>query len=190
TRMDPLAFRLKNLRDQRLIGVLNAATGKFGWAARRSAANGFGLASGTEKGSYTAACVEIDVDRPTGRIRLKRIVVAFECGAIVKPQGLQNQVEGAVVQGLGGALFEALDFDDGRLTNGRLSQYRLPRFSDVPTIEVVLVDRRDLPPAGAGETPIVGVAPAIGNAILDATGIRLRSLPLIPHGLATVTNQI
>src|SRR5262249_17300149 len=69
TRMDPLAFRLKNLRDQRLIGVLNAATGKFGWAARRSAANGFGLASGTEKGSYTAACVEIDVDRPTGRIR-------------------------------------------------------------------------------------------------------------------------
>ena len=82
----------------------------------------------------------------------------------MNPDGLNNQVEGAIVQGLGGALFEAIEFTDGKLTNGRFAQYRLPRFSDVPPIEIVLVNRRDLPPAGAGETPIVGVAPAIGSA--------------------------
>ena len=93
------------------------------------------------------------------------------------------------MQGLGGALFEAIDFEDGKLTNGRFSQYRVPRFGDVPPIDVVLLDRRDLAPAGAGETPIVGIAPAIGNAIFNATGIRLRSLPLIPRGLPTPSNQ-
>ena len=116
------------------------------------------------------------------------VTVAFECGAIVNPNGLNNQVEGAIVQGLGGALFEAIDFENGRLTNGHFAQYRLPRFSDVPPIEVVLLDRRDLPPAGAGETPIVGLAPAIANAIFNGAGVRLRSLPLIPRGLPPSTN--
>jgi isoquinoline 1-oxidoreductase len=89
----------------------------------------------------------------------------FECGAIVNPDGLRNQVEGAVVQGLGGALFEAIEFGNGRLANGTMEQYRVPRFKDVPPIEIVLLDRRDLPSAGAGETPIVCVAPAIGSAV-------------------------
>jgi isoquinoline 1-oxidoreductase len=123
-------------------------------------------------------------------VKLRRVVVSFECGAIVNPDGQRNQVEGSIVQGLGGALFEAIDFEDGKLTNGRFSQYRVPRFSDVPPIDVVLLDRRDLPPAGAGETPIVGIAPAIGNAIFHATGIRLRSLPLIPRGLPASTSQV
>ncbi|HEV8346447.1 MAG TPA: molybdopterin cofactor-binding domain-containing protein, partial [Vicinamibacterales bacterium] len=105
------------------------------------------------------------------------------------PNGLDNQVSGAVVQGLGGALFEAIDFEDGRLVNGRFSDYRVPRFADVPPIEIVLLDRKDLPSAGAGETPIVGVAPAIGNAIFDATGVRIRSLPMIPRGLPSSTSQ-
>ena len=192
--LDPLAFRLRNLRDDRLAAVLKAATEKFGWSSRSSSAaaahsrTGRGLACGVEKGGYTAACAEVDVE---GRdVRLKRIVVAFECGAIVNPEGLNNQVEGAVIQGLGGALFEAIDFDEGRVTNGRFSQYRVPRFADVPPIDVVLLDRRDLPPAGAGETPIVGVAPALRNAILDATGTRLRALPLIPAGLPASTNEL
>ena len=94
------------------------------------------------------------------------------------------------MQGLGGALFEAVDFEGGRVTNGRFAQYRVPRFSDVPPIEVVLVDRRDIPSAGAGETPIVGVAPAIGNAIFDATGLRIRSLPLVPRGLPGATSPL
>jgi len=84
---------------------------------------------------------------------------------------------------IGGAMFEAIDFDNGKIVNGRFSRYRVPRFSDVPLIETVLVDRNDLPSAGAGETPIVGLAPAVGNAIFEAAGIRLRSLPMAPNGL-------
>jgi isoquinoline 1-oxidoreductase len=87
--------------------------------------------------------------------------------------------------GLGGALFEAIEFENGRILNPRFSRYRVPRFSDTPVLETVLVDRRDLPSAGAGETPIVGLAPAVGNAIFDATGRRLRSLPMTPNGLQT-----
>jgi len=188
--IDPLAFRLKNLRDERLIAVLKSAADKFGW--RSTPGRAIGLACGVEKGGYTACCVELDAIPSKGdaaSIRLKRIVVAFECGAIVNPDGLNNQVEGAIVQGLGGALFEAIDFEDGRLTNGRFSQYRVPRFSDVPPIDVVLLDRRDIPSAGAGETPIVGVAPAIGNAIFAATGVRLRALPLAPNGGPASTSQ-
>jgi len=88
--------------------------------------------------------------------------------------------------GLGGALFESIDFADGQITNDRFSRYRVPRFSDIPILETVLVDRRDVPSAGAGETPIVAVAPAIGNAIFQATGQRLRSLPMVPNGLPKV----
>jgi isoquinoline 1-oxidoreductase len=91
--------------------------------------------------------------------------------------------------GLGGALFESLEFDDGRISNPHFAQYRVPRFRDIPKIEAVLLDRKDLPPAGAGETPIVGLAPAIGNAIFDATGIRLRALPLAPRGLNARKNS-
>ena len=116
-------------------------------------------------------------------VQVVRVVASFECGAIVNPDGLRNQVEGAVIQGLGGALFEAIAFDGGMIGNAKFSDYRVPRFRDVPPIETVLVNRTDLASAGAGETPIVGIAPAIGNAIFDATGIRLRSLPLIPQGL-------
>jgi len=187
-RIDPLEFRLKNLKDERLANMLRAVAGKFGWSARRKSPGvGFGIAGGVEKGGYTAACAEIETS--AGTVRIRRLVVGFECGAIVNPNGLDNQVSGAVVQGLGGALFEAIDFEDGRLVNGRFSDYRVPRFADVPPIEIVLLDRKDLPSAGAGETPIVGVAPAIGNAIFDATGIRIRSLPMIPRGLPNSTSQ-
>src|SRR5207302_2879224 len=103
--------------------------------------------------------------------------------AVVNPEHLKNQVEGAVVMGIGGALYESIDFANGRILNPRLSKYRVPRFTDVPKIEIVLVDRKDLPSAGAGETPIMGIAPAVGNAICDAIGVRLRSLPMAPKGL-------
>jgi nicotinate dehydrogenase subunit B len=111
------------------------------------------------------------------------MVSAFECGAIVNPGNLRNQVEGSNVQGMGGALFEAIGFENGKILNGRMSEYRVPRFSDLPLIETVLLDRKDLPSAGAGECPMIGLAPAIANAIFDSTGVRLRSLPLIPAGL-------
>ena len=184
--MDPLALRLRNLGNERLRAVLEAAAGRFGWTRWRPAdGRGIGVACGAEKGGYVAACAEVDVDRASGRIRVVRIVEAFECGAIVNPDGLRNQVEGAIVMGLGGALWEAIEFEDGRILNARLSQYRVPRMSDVPAIETVLLDRKDLPSAGAGETPIIALAPALANAIFRASGERLRALPLAPHGLAT-----
>ncbi|HYV05381.1 MAG TPA: molybdopterin cofactor-binding domain-containing protein, partial [Blastocatellia bacterium] len=134
-------------------------------------------------GGYVAACAEVAVDRATGNVKLMRVVEAFECGAVVNPDQLRNQIEGSIVMGIGGALLEAMDFDNGKVVNPRFSRYRVPRFSDTPLIEAVLVDRKDLSSAGAGETPIVGLAPAVANAIFDATGIRLRSLPLAPNGL-------
>jgi isoquinoline 1-oxidoreductase len=127
-----------------------------------------------------AGFAEVAADRATGRVKVVRVVTAFECGAVVNPEHLKNQIEGAVVMGLGGALFEAIHFKDGKIVNPRFSQYRMPRFADLPALETVLLDRKDREPAGAGETPIVAVAPAVGNAIFQATGIRRRSLPLLP----------
>lgn len=175
--MEAAAFRMKNASDPRLRAVMEAATERFRWGkAKDRPGQGFGMMAGFDKGGYVSACVEVAV--VNNQIRIVRVVQAFECGAIVNPDQLKNQVAGGTIMGIGGALFEAIDFDNGRIMNTRLSQYRVPRFSDIPEIEVVLVDRKDLPSAGAGETPIVALAPAVGNAIFDATGKRLRSLPL------------
>ena len=183
-KMDPLELRLKNLKDERMKAVLTAAAKSFGWGkTKANASTGFGICCGFEKGGYVATCAEVSVDRTSGAVKLVRAVEAFECGAIVNPDQLKNQIEGSVVMAIGGAMFEAIDFENGTIVNGKFSRYRVPRFSDVPVIETVLVDRKDLPSAGAGETPIVGLAPAVGNAIFDATGVRLRSLPMAPNGL-------
>lgn len=182
--IDSLEFRLKNLSDPRLKEVFEAAAKSFGWPAKKTKeGQGFGIAGGHEKGSYVASCAEVSVDRASGAIRIVRVTTAFECGAIVNPDGLRNQVVGANIQGLGGALFEAIAFENGHITNPRFSSYRVPRFRDIPEVEAVLVDRKDIASAGAGETPIMAVAPAIGNAIFDATGTRLHALPMIPNGL-------
>jgi isoquinoline 1-oxidoreductase len=181
-RLEPLAFRLKNIENPRARAVLEAAAERFRWGARPAAGHGMGIAVGFDKGGYVATAVELE-PRANQEPRLTRVVTAFECGAIVNPDGLKHQIAGAVVQGIGGALFEGIDFADGRILNGTLRQYRVPRFTDVPPIDVVMVDRKDLPSAGAGEAPLIGIAPAIGNAIFDATGVRLRSLPMVPNGL-------
>lgn len=182
---DPLALRLQNLRDERLAAVFRAAAGKAGWDSwRATPGRGLGIAGGMEKNGRVATCAQVEVDA-AGHLRIERIVAAYECGAMVNPDNVLNQVEGAIVMGLGGALFEAIHFDDGRILNPHFSEYRVPRFSDVPPIEVVLLDKRDVPPAGAGETPMVGVAPALANAIFQATGKRLRSMPLAPDGRVT-----
>lgn len=160
--VDAVQFRLRHLKDERMRAVLAAAAKASGWPAPSRDGRALGIACGTEKGSYVATAAE--VSRAAGGFTVERLVVAFECGAIVNPDGLRGQVEGAVVQGLGGALFETLEFAGGALTNGTMRQYRVPRFADIPPIELVLLDRRDLPSAGAGETPIVCVAPAIGSA--------------------------
>lgn len=181
--MDPLAFRLHNLRNVRLRAVLTAAAEAFGWGKRTAAAGrGFGLACGTEKASYVAACVEVAIDRETGAPQVVEVVQAYDCGAIVNPDNVRSQVEGAIIQGLGGALFESVQFANGRILNPNFGGYRVPRFGDMPEIKTILIDRKDVPPAGAGETPIVAIAPAVGNAIFHAAGRRLRALPLVPAG--------
>lgn len=181
-KIDPLDFRLKNITNPRLKAVLQSAAERFGWAKESSTPDrGFGIACGTDKGGYVATCAEVAVDPTTKKVRIRRAVQAWECGAIVNPDGLRNQVQGALVQGIGGALFERILFSNGRIENSRLSKYRVPRFSDTPQIEIVLLDRKDLPSAGAGETGIVGIGPAVGNAIFAATGTRLRHMPLTPE---------
>src|SRR5205814_5419758 len=187
-----LEFRLKNTKDERLRDVLQAAAKAFGWGkAKPAAGHGFGISCGFDKGGYIAACAEIAIEKPMGKdaekknakVKIVRVVEAFDCGAVVNPLHLKNQIEGAITMAIGGALFESIQFENGRILNPRFSSYRVPRFNDSPQIEVVLVDRRDILSAGAGETPIVGLAPAVANAIFNATGVRLRALPLVAKGL-------
>jgi CO/xanthine dehydrogenase Mo-binding subunit len=161
--------------------VLLAAAKAFDWSGRRQRnpnqpGHGIGLACGTEKGSYVAACAEVEVVDES--IKVRQVCQAFECGAIQSPANLKMQVEGCLIMGLGAALTEEIAFADGRITNPQFSSYRVPRSSDVPELETMLVERQDLPSVGAGETPIIAVAPAIANAVDHAVGVRCRSMPL------------
>ena len=173
--VDGVEFRLTHLKEDRLRAVLKAAADKIGWPTPSQRGGQLGIACGTEKGDFVATAAEVVRSADTWKVQ--RIVLAFECGAIVDPGGLQNQLEGAVIQALGGALFETIQFANGRILNGTMEQYRVPRFKDVPAIDVVLVNRPDLPSAGAGETGLMCVAPAIGAA-LRAFGKVETALPI------------
>jgi isoquinoline 1-oxidoreductase len=201
--IDPLEFRLRHLRDDRLAAVLRTCAERAGWPAAGPARtvqasvdpgvdpggragagagrHGLGIACGMEKDARVATCAEVTV-RADGELQIDRIVTAYECGTAVNPDNVISQIEGATVMALGGALFEAVEFDDGVIRNASLARYRVPRFADVPAIEVVLMDKRDIPPGGAGETPMIAVAPALANAIFAATGHRIRGMPLLPSG--------
>ncbi len=185
--IDPLEFRRKNLRDDRLRAVLDAAaeTVRLGKGEDGRRATGSALRAGPRRAATSP---------PAPRspwIANEGVTRCGSCGSSPRSSAgrssirtiSKNQVEGAVVMGLGGALFEAIRFENGTIRNPRFARYRVPRFTDLPEIEVVLLDRPDLPSAGAGESPIVAIAPAVGNAIFGATGIRLRSLPMVPDGL-------
>ena len=188
--MDPLDFRLKNLSEERMINVLKAVAQSFGWKDYQpSPGRAAGIACGTEKGSFVATCAEVAFDRDSEEVKVLHAVTAFECGGIINPVHLENQIQGAVVQGLGGALFEWIDFRDGKILNARFSEYRVPRFGDMPRLETVMLNRKDIPSLGAGETPILGIAPAIRNAIARATGKRLYTLPLTPNGLKASSTE-
>jgi isoquinoline 1-oxidoreductase len=161
--VDPIEFRMRHLKDERMRNVLTAVAERIGWSRSAPAGRVRGVACGTEKGGYVATAAEVSGNAVHWQV--ERIVIAFECGAIVNPDGLENQVSGSVVQALGGALFETIEFADGHLRNGSMEQYRVPRFKDVPVIDTILLDRRDLPSAGAGESSLIAVAPAIGSAV-------------------------
>jgi isoquinoline 1-oxidoreductase len=187
--VDPLEFRLahfgtgddKGSPRYRLRAVLEAAADRFNWKERvkkKSTNIGVGLSCGTEKGSYVAACAEVEIDREHNQILVRRVTQSYECGAIVNPDNLLKQVQGALIMGIGPALREAMQFENGEILNASFGKYKVPRFDDVPELDIHLLDRPDLASAGAGETPIIAIAPAIANAVYHATGERCRSMPI------------
>jgi isoquinoline 1-oxidoreductase len=179
--IDPLTFRLNHISDPRLQTVLQTAATRAGFADKwknKQANMGIGLACGTEKGGYLATCAQVTVDRKSGTVKVNKVTEVFECGAIVNPHGLLSQVTGAIVMGLGAAIREEIMFDKGQITNGTFGNYQPPRFADVPELDVHLINRPDIASAGAGESPIMGVGPAVANAVFHATGVRIRQMPV------------
>ncbi len=178
---DPLAFRLARLDNPRLRAVLETAADRFGWKDRFKKKDpniGVGLSCGTEKGSFVAACAEVSIDREKGTIAVRRVCEVFECGAVINPQNLEAQVRGCIIMGMGPVLRERMQFENGKILNGAFSKYKVPRFSDVPELDIHLLNRPDLPSVGGGETPIIAIAPAVASAVFHATGVRVRELPI------------
>jgi isoquinoline 1-oxidoreductase len=175
--IDPFEFRMRNLAEPRFRRVLETAAARFGWSpAAAPSKRGIGLAIGQDVGSRVATFAEVGIE---GReIRVRRVVTAIDCGLVVNPEGVRNQVEGSTIMGLGGALYEAVEIGNGVVLNVSLSRYQVPRITDTPEIDVVLCGDDDEPSTGAGEPGLVAVAPAIANAVFDATGQRIRELPL------------
>jgi nicotinate dehydrogenase subunit B len=190
---DPVAFRLLHLQNSRVIGVLKAAAQQAGWQARSSpkagvsragTVSGRGIACVAYEGNngYAALVAEVDVDLETGTVRPKRFVVALDCGPISNPDGLRNQTEGGILQGMSRALVEEVTWDNRRVTSVDWETYRSLYLNyEMPTVETVFVTPADVPATGAGETAITVTAAAIGNAIFDATGVRIRDVPFTPR---------
>lgn len=180
--MDPLEFRLKNLTDKRMIRVVNAAAEKFGWTPSKSpSGRGRGMVCLDYLGTYVTAMAEIEVDKKTGHIQVKRIVHAQDMGPVINPEGARMQIEGAIIMGLGYCLSEEIHFSGGTIHDLNFGSYRIPSFSWIPEIESVLVENLEIAPSGCGEPPTVGMGALIANALFDATGIRFRQLPLNPE---------
>jgi nicotinate dehydrogenase subunit B len=189
-RQDPAQFRLRYLPDVRCRAVLEAALKKASWDTRPSPrpkqegmAEGRGLAFARyENDQAIVACVAfVAVDTATGVVRVPRVVVAHDCGLIINPDGVKNQIEGNVIQSLSRALKEEVKFDEYRVTSVNWETYPILKFSEVPEIEIVLLNRPDQPALGAGEPSQVTTAAAVANAIFDATGVRLRQIPFTPE---------
>jgi CO/xanthine dehydrogenase Mo-binding subunit len=188
--VDPLKYRLRYLTEPREREILEAAARKANWESRpsprkdtKSVAEGRGVAFARyENDQAIVACIaEVHVDRASGMVRVKRIVVAHDCGLIINPDGVKNQIEGNVIQALSRALKEEVKFNEMRITSTDWATYPILTFSETPEIEIVLINRSDQPALGAGEPATVTTAAAVANAIFDATGIRLRQIPFTPE---------
>ncbi|MBI4768130.1 MAG: xanthine dehydrogenase family protein molybdopterin-binding subunit [Deltaproteobacteria bacterium] len=176
---DPVKFRLRNLSQKRRQRVLLTAAEKFGWEKRvKGRGRGFGVAFAEDAGAYVAAIGEVEIDRSSGRVQVKRIVYVQDMGVVINPAGATTQMEGGLTMGLGQALTEEVRFKGGQILDINFDTYEIPRFSWLPEIETVLVDNPEVPPQGGGEPSIVVVAALIGNAIFNATGARLYELPM------------
>jgi nicotinate dehydrogenase subunit B len=180
--VDPLEFRLKNLKDERMRRVLQAVAEKFGWSpAKAPSGRGYGIACGTDVGTYVAHMAEVDVDKNTGNVRVKRVVCAQEMGLCVNPEGARLQMEGCITMGLGYALTEEIRFTGGEIHDSNFDTYTIPHFSWLPEIETVILDAKDSPAQGGGEPAVICMGGVIANAVFDATGARLLQLPMTPE---------
>jgi nicotinate dehydrogenase subunit B len=180
--IDPLEFRLKNLKDARMIRILKAAAEKFGWTpAKAPSGRGYGIACGIDSGTYVAHMCEVEVDRKTGHVQVKKVVCAQDMGLSINPEGAKIQMEGCVTMGMGYALGEDVHFKGGEILDLNFDTYEIPRFSWLPQIETVLIQDRDAAPQGGGEPPIICMGGVIANAIFDAVGFRVFQLPMTPE---------
>jgi nicotinate dehydrogenase subunit B len=186
--IDPMAFRLQRLTDPRAIEAITRAAAAFGWQTRKApnpqprrgelmVGRGMAYTRYKQAENYVATFMEVAVDPRSGAIGVTRVVCAHDCGLVVNPEALRNQIEGGITQTLSRALHEEVQFDTSRVTSVDWASYPILRFGEAPAIEVILIERRDQPLWGAGEAATVPVAAALGNAIFDATGIRLRRVP-------------
>jgi CO/xanthine dehydrogenase Mo-binding subunit len=180
--IDPLEFRLKNLKNEKVQGVLKAAAEKFGWKpGKLPSGRGFGLACGFDAGTWVAVMAEVEVNKETGGVQVRRVVAAQDMGQVINPEGAKIQMEGCVSMGLGYALAEELHFKGGKIFDLNFDAYQIPRFSWLPKIETVLIDSKDPAPQGGGEPAIICMGAVIANAVFDATGARLFQLPMTPE---------
>lgn len=177
--LDPVEFRLRNMRDERMRRVLQEAAKAFGWKpAKGPSRRGIGVACGIDSGTYAALAVEVKVDRARGAVKVERVVCAQDMGVVVSPDGATMQVEGCIAMGLGYVLTEELHFRGGEILDANYDTYQVPRLSWLPGIETVLVKNDSVTPQGGGEPAIVPMGGAIANAVFDATGVRLFRLPI------------
>jgi nicotinate dehydrogenase subunit B len=178
---DPVEFRLAHLKDARMRRVLEAAAQKFGWKPTKApSGKGFGVGCGIRSGAYVATMAEVEVDRSTGKVQVKRIVHAQDMGLVINPEGARQQVEGSLIMGLGYALREEIHFKNGEILDLSFETYQIPRFSWTPAIETVLIEENS-PPQGGGEPAIVCVGAVMANAIFDAIGVRVYQFPMTPE---------
>jgi CO/xanthine dehydrogenase Mo-binding subunit len=180
--LDSVEFRLKNLQDSKMRRVLEAVAKKFGWSpAKAPSGRGYGVACGMDAGTYVAHMAEVEVDKSTGRVRVKRVACAQDMGLCVNPEGARLQMEGAITMGMGYALSEEVHFTGGEIHDANFDTYTIPHFSWLPEIETIIIDANDAPAQGGGEPAIIGMGAVVANAVFDATGARLRQLPMTPE---------
>jgi CO/xanthine dehydrogenase Mo-binding subunit len=188
--LNPLEFRLQNLTDKRMQNVLQAAADKFGYSfSKAPSGQGYGIACTDYLGTYLATMAQVKVNKSTGLIRVERIVCAQDTGEVINPEGVRMQIEGCLTMGLVYCLTEEIRFKHGRILDENFDTYEIPRFSWLPKIETVLVDNPDMPPQGCGEPAITSMGAVIANAVFDAIGVRMDTLPMTPARIKEALSQ-
>jgi isoquinoline 1-oxidoreductase len=180
--MDPLSFRLNNLTDKRMLRVLNMAVGQSGHNFKSSLSGiGYGISCTNYLNTYVATIAKVIVEKSTGKVKVERVWCAQDMGEIINPQGAKLQIEGGITMGLGAALSEEIHFEGGKILTRNFDAYRFTKFSDAPAIDIVLIDNPELAPQGCGEPAITTIGAALANAIFDAVGARVFTLPMTPE---------